>query len=474
MEIKDKRNLILTVFLGIVIGIVASRFYVQAGLSVLFLTIIGALKLFKKSLNVKKYEKLRDQVSDDIKLYKEHKLTRLLFYIATFLMPFLIIRPVSSITLSDILYVICMMMVFLKMLLKHRISYYKLNPWLIFGLCLFVAGALLSSFGADSPVTSIARAARVPFILVFWFSLSLLILKSEKQVYIAFICWVSSVAFNGFIATLQLGIDIPYTVNFFGRMTAYTGNISDLGAITSIVWIPALVLATSLKGKKSFLSYVLLIFVGMGVILSGSVSGLITSIIGTVVWFLIGRPSFKFIVLSGLFVLLLSVVIQIQESKGLVTPMSRFASTTSTATNDENGTLMSRLSTYKVAAETIKKDPYIGVGFDGKETETGFGVHNLFLATWYQGGVLSFAGLLIICGTIIRLGIETIRQSKSKIQFNLSLALLMSFLCVIIFGMTAPFLYQRYIWIPVALLLPLNLITNKKEKETQYNSSQVV
>lgn len=71
---------------------------------------------------------------------------------------------------------------------------------------------------------------------------------------LAITLWLLSIAFNGIIATIQLKIDIPMTINHYGRMTAFTEHVSDLGAMCSIAFIPALIMAQTFKKVRVYFS----------------------------------------------------------------------------------------------------------------------------------------------------------------------------------------------------------------------------
>ncbi|WP_033541950.1 O-antigen ligase family protein [Planococcus sp. CAU13] len=431
---------------------------------VLLIVLIGSVffMAIRKDLRISKYDSLLP-VEEEKTSKEKFGIARLFYYVATFLIPMLILRPIAGITLSDILYFLAIGTAVGIILFQKKMVYINFNVWLIVGIMLFILGALLSSFGAGSPILSLTKAARFPFIVLIWFWLSIILLKNEQYVYTAFKFWIASIAFNGFIATLQLKFDIPYAVVQYGRMTAFTGNMSDLGAITSIAWIPALILATNSRLKYSLLGYLALIFIGLGVLLSGSVSGLITVAAGTLIWLAIGRPSIKLLILGAVLSVIVISVINIQEKEGLATPFNRIETATSLDATNPDSTMMSRLLTYQAGMSEIANNPVVGVGFDGKETETGFEVHNIFLGALYQGGIFSFLGMIIICMTILKIGYCNVKNSHTKLIFNLSLAVFISFICMLVFGMTGQFLYQRYAWIPAALLLALyNIMENKK------------
>lgn len=152
----------------------------------------------------------------------------------------------------------------------------------------------------------------------------------------------------------------------------------------------------------------------------------------------LGKPSFKFLIFITLAVVSVFSLMSYQEQQGFVTPLSRFESTTGT---DENGTALHRLVTYGLALEEIKENPFIGVGYDeiSNKTSNGFPVHNMYLASLFEGGILSLFGMLLITGSIVYFATHAVRYAPSKLHYNMSLGLLIAFISAIVFGMTAPF-----------------------------------
>jgi hypothetical protein len=467
VQIREKRYIylvgaIIAMLLGLVIALI------QGTIQYLFLLLAITIPLWLslRKLTSPKFRNIwSTQTEKTPNDNREYKITRILYYTGTMFLGEVAIRPVSGITISDLFYLVSLILLFLIMLIRKKVYFPKTSVWLVVGLFIFVIGGLLSSFGTFSPVSSVARVLRVPYIVLVWFILGTVVLNQPKYIKKAMIFWIISMTINGAIAIAQLKLNIPLTSNQFGRMTAFTDHFNDLGGSCSIAWVPALALATTTKGFKNIFFYLCLIAVGMGVMLSGSVSGIITVGVGTLLWIIMGRPNKKMFISIGLLAAFVFIVIQIQSANGYVTPMSRFQSTTSSG---QNGTVLNRFETYQVALQDIENNPFVGVGFDdaSNKTSTGFEVHNIFLGPLYQGGMFALFGILIITCVVIYMGVYISRNALSLTEYVISSSLLISYLCTIIFGMTAPLLYQRYAWIPAALILPLYIQRRLKEKQS--------
>ncbi|WP_337050347.1 O-antigen ligase family protein [Priestia megaterium] len=470
-----------TVIVGLVVGICLNFSTMK---SVFFTEVLSAFIIVCLLLRILRmyiiYRPIEDNVLINDDRIEAVNITKIMvttcYYAGTVTLAQLAFRPIAGLNISDLFYFSSVFFLFFLMIKEGKITYYVYNRWMGIGLVIFLIGATLAIFNAVAPLESMARVFRVVFIIVIWFTLGTKILNHESKIHKVLTLWLCSVAFNGFIAMLQLRIDVPLTINHYGRMSSFTGHVSDLGGMSSVAWVPALVMATTSKGKKSIFFYIVLILIGLGAMLSGSVSGMITIFVGTFIWLLLSRLNFKFLFIITVLIAAISIVISVQTEKGYVTPLSRFESTTSMDANDSTSTMLSRFETYKSAWNQIERNPFVGVGYDGKsnKTDTGFPVHNLYLAAWYEGGIFALVGILIITGTILYLGIQSMRKAPSKLHYNLSLALFISFICSIVFGMTSPVLYQRYVWIPAALILPLYKLAVDYGKENRDTKSKKV
>ena len=71
-------------------------------------------------------------------------------------------------------------------------------------------------------------------------------------------------------------------------------------------------------------------------------------------------------------------------------PLERLT-TSSQRSGTADATLFTRIDSYEAAWDTIEDSPLVGVGLarEARRHRTGLGVHNMFLGTWYQAGLLA-------------------------------------------------------------------------------------
>ena len=99
----------------------------------------------------------------------------------------------------------------------------------------------------------------------------------------------------------------------------------------------------------------------------------------------------------------------------------------------------------------------MGVGLARKapDTKTGLGVHNMFLATWFQAGLFGLLGMLIAVGFALATGWQAMLNARGPEDRATSRALFAAMLAFLFFGQSQEVLFQRYGWVSVGLLVAL-------------------
>jgi O-antigen/teichoic acid export membrane protein/O-antigen ligase len=407
------------------------------------------------------------------------RLPRLLFYLGLVSLAILNLRASGQLSFSDVLFFFSLALACAELVILRRRVSIALPLLLLFGMTLFSLGGLVSTFPSYAAVKSAAVVARLIFLTVFWFWLGTVVLSRREHVNRATTLWVASAAACGGAAALQLvGAHLPFTGTVqFGRSTGFTTQPNELGGVTCIAFVPAVMLAAreALAFPQRMLSYGFLLFVAAGLVLSGSVGALLAAGVGVFVWFSLQRATMHSkLVFATLGVLVVGVV-AVQTMRGAATPLQRLNKVTSTspAQTEGSGTLDSRIATYRVAVRAIKHDPFVGVGLDLASVTRPFGeisyqydVHNLILGTWYKAGLLGLVGMLTALLAVFKTGWGAICASVSDAERTHAVALLCSVVAFVVFAMSEPVLYARFGWISAALVLALRAV--------QLRTSQVV
>jgi O-antigen/teichoic acid export membrane protein/O-antigen ligase len=398
------------------------------------------------------------------------RLPRAIYYLGLLLLALLTVRVSGQVTFSDLLFLLSMMLAAADLIILRRNVPIAIPLLLLGGMAIFTIGGLLSSLESYAAFKSVATVARLIFLTVFWFWLGTVVLNRREHVLTAIALWVTSAAICGAGAVAQLlaGDVIPNTHTIYGRSTGFTAQPNDLGGLCVIAFVPAVMLTVrqGLSPPRRLLAYIGLLVVMAGLVLSGSVGAMIAAPVAVFVWFALQPTARRSLMPFVVIVAALLALTTFQSIRGDPTPLARFQHVTEKSPGDAGaGSLESRISTYKVAAAAIERDPFLGVGLDLVSVTKPFGVvsyeydvHNLVIGTWYKAGLFGLIGMLLALFAVLRAGWTAILDSRTASEEMMGAALLSSFVAFVVFAMSAPVLFSRYGWIPAALLLALRAV----------------
>jgi O-antigen/teichoic acid export membrane protein/O-antigen ligase len=415
----------------------------------------------------------------------EFRLPRRLYYVGLVLLGLLTLRAGGQVTFSDLLFLFSFVLVCAELAIIRRQVPMRVPFLLLLGIAIFSLGGLLSTFQSFEALKSTAVIARLIFLTVFWFWLGTIVLSHREHIRKATTLWVASAAICGGAAILQLliGNVIPASTFDGGRAAGFTTHPNDLGGLTCIAFVPALMLAArhSIGVPQRLFSYALLLLVAAGLILSGSIGALLAAAAATFVWFCFQRSSVQSVLVFATIGLCVIAVTTVQAMRGVPTPLERFDTVTSSKPIPGGGmsvgSVDERLATYRVAVDAIEEHPFVGVGLDLLSVTKPFGVesyqydqHNLIIGIWYKAGLIGLAGMLIALFAVFRTGWITILQSKSESEWNVSVALVSSVVAFVTFAMSEPVLFSRFGWISAALLLALRGVQQRESASARVRS----
>jgi O-antigen/teichoic acid export membrane protein/O-antigen ligase len=398
------------------------------------------------------------------------RLPRAIYYLGVLFLALLTVRASGQVTYSDLLFLLSMMLAVAELIIVRRNVPITIPLLLLGGMAIFTIGGLLSSFHSVAAFHSVATVARLILLTVFWFWLGTVVLCRREHVLTAIALWATSAAICGAAAVAQLlaGDVIPNTDPIYGRSTGFTAQPNDLGGLCAIAFVPAVMLTVrqGLSPSRRLLAYLALLLVMAGLVLSGSVGAMLAALVAVFVWFALQGTSRRSLVPYVVMVAAVLMLTAVQSIRGEPTPLARFHHVTESAPGDAGaGSLEARISTYRVAATAIQRDPFLGVGLDLVSVTKPFGivsyeydVHNLVIGTWYKAGLIGLIGMLMAVFAVLRVGWTAILDSRTDSEEVVVAALLSSFVAFVVFAMGAPVLFSRYGWIPAALLLALRAV----------------
>jgi O-antigen ligase len=426
---------------------------------------------------------LRDDESFDDAPDARFGVPRRLYYGGVLLLSLLTLRAGGQVTFSDLLFLVSFLLACAEFVILRRSVPMKLPFLLLIGIAVFSLGGLLSTFDSYQALKSVAVVARLIFLTVFWFWLGTVTLRRRTHVMTAISFWVASAAICGGGAILQLADVIPGASG--GRASGLTTNANDLGGLTAIAFVPALMLAVRprIAPATRASSYLLLLLIAAGLILSGSIGALLAAGAAFFVWLAFQRMSIHSMLVFGTLATCIVAVTSLQAIRGVPSPLDRLNTVTSNSSLPGGGTQLGsvdqRISTYRVAVARIKEDPFVGVGLDLASVTRPFGVenyeydvHNLVIGLWYKAGLLGLGGMLLALLAILRSGWRAIFESASDSEWRVAVALASSVVAFLVFAMSEPVLFSRFGWIPAALVLALRAVQQQEAASVELGSQE--
>lgn len=368
-----------------------------------------------------------------------------LLVIGTFAIPMRVFR-VGAFTVSDMVLLCASLLVLLSTGPRRPAP-----RAMVFAVLVGAIAVALASMRAESAVDSLSVGLRLLFVWVIWQSAMRKWADSGHRLETIASAFVLGSAASGIMGVVQSvwGVTIPGSGMAFGRVAGLETHVNGQGGVMAVAITLALGLLMS--GVRPFLHSLCLLCCVTGVLLAGSVSGMVGSAAGIVAVLFFHRAQFSKMALTGLLVAMvlplgLGVLSQIP---GVQSPMERILDTTGGGSDE--ATLYLRYLTVLSALDHIRTNPLVGVGLDPASGGTYDGstqTHNLLLLVWMQGGLLLLIALLAVLGCAVR---ALRRNTRIPLVTTLSAAMV----AALVFAMSGPVLLERWFWLPVVLSLAL-------------------
>ena len=331
-------------------------------------------------------------------------------------------------------------------------------------LLLAALGVLACSLGSSSLSGSLLVGLRLLYVFSIWQWCLRAAIDNEGRALALVRAFLVGATLSSLAAVAEIAghIDIPGTLVVFGRASGLQGHPNGQGGVLAVA-LP-MAIALSLLVKNRAFGLVVSAACVVGLILSGSVTGMIGATAGILVILLTGKRKILKVILlvvAGWLVWLLVNNLD-RFFPGAASPLKRLADTTGNGVGDS--TLQSRILTDQFAWAHITANPFNGVGLAGTDGATYDGrtlTHNLVLLAWYQGGILVAAAII---ASVVIAFIAAVRLSRNR-GIGIGLVLLSGVVSAVIFSMTGPVLYDRWFWFP--LLIAISLYA--REQSTSLN-----
>ncbi len=380
--------------------------------------------------------------------------------IGAFLMPMLSFRILgqttatteSGLTLSDHFYFLSVVLLAASV---HRRRLAPTRVWYI-GVAFVIVGGILATFHADEWVESLFVVARMIFVLLMWQWTMRHLVDNENRLHAVISAYIFGCVASAFVAIVQLeGHQLISLGTFFnGRTTGLAKHPDDTGSLLALGMAFSVGLALHRGRRHRWVYAASAVVIGVGLICTGSVSGMLTGVLGAIVAMALGGVRLKQVLtVVGVVVIAYVAGVAVQGSNGKsLNPIQRFSAATGSEASGHNS-VSPRVGTWEGSWRGIVNSPILGHGLDivsgvtytDPTNNTPEETHDFLLMGWYQGGILFLAGELICIGEGIRRMFLRGRRDPYRS------VLVAGGVTVIAFALQAPMLFDRYFWLPFVL-----------------------
>jgi hypothetical protein len=381
------------------------------------------------------------------------RVSRIVFLGGLLLSSMLTLRIGRSLTFGDLLMGVSSLLLILAVS-KPGVYHPSSIAAVTGGICIIVGGCL-STAVSDSALDSLLVLIRVLYVALFlpWQTLKLLNTTPRLEQGLDAISLGAALCASATIIQ-AVGIDtLGGSVTSAGRFSGLTSHVSDAGAVSALAVVLGLSHYRRYSGKRHHLMMAGVAMSGIiGLALSGSVSGMLAAGVGLLFLVIMHRisPIQVFLFLFAILSAWLIATAIIGSHAHALTPIERFYQVTGMRSGGPGeNTMAQRFATDALGWQGFTQHPLTGVGLDPDAAIVmlgSLGVHNFELAALRQGGIFFGVGLAIIVVTSLAAGWRARRLSR---LVGATLAVAVS---ATAFAFTAPSFFNRYFWLPIALL----------------------
>ena len=372
-----------------------------------------------------------------------------IFKIAFLLSPVLVLRIVG-ITLSDYLFVLAFVLTFLQAKVRQTES--KILSYLHFPLILIFLFASISTFVNPDKIQSSTTLAKfiILIILIPWTSRKLCTSEDKFGSLVKY--YLVGMVFFSIYIIFDRFRSFGFSSSIVGaRESGLAQHVTDAGGICTISVLSCLVFISQ---EKRLLKIATTLTCILALIFTGSISGYISTLIGSLVFIyrnnrtLISKKNSIYIFSISVFILVINRRFEISDR-------------ITHATTGRYDTASSRFENWILAIESSSENLSTFLFGNGLHPEnnvllasTGelLAPHNIFLECLLAGGIFFAVGIFMFLTQIL------VGAFKARSIYDCLPLVVASFM----FAMTSPLMYSRYIWLPFLLALQNSVLLENR------------
>jgi len=388
----------------------------------------------------------------------------LMIIAAVALMTFNGVRILPFLTISDAFLSVGAFFLIMRMLVKPSHSkMIQVPPWLFYSLSLIIISSFITIIASGEPLVNIERSVNI-IIAAGGVTIFLgIVASNENQLNLILAVWTIFVAINAGIGLMDLlfdsGIGFWFTDEYwFGRTAGLTMHPNHLGIACAMVMPIALVQTKLSKTTGSlFIRILVLLTLSLGILSSGSRAAIAGSCFSLILLIFFNKTlinSLLLVFIIGLLSALILAAFNKETLNLLGFGVQRLFGFVSVAESN-----LLRLEYYKEAYFDFSKNPLFGVGYGVVRQ-----AHNIYLQILQAGGLLGFVGFYWFIIGFLSLGWNIRSNARFRIKNPLIVdALIVSILTWLVIGLFFNLIFDRFLYIPMGLLLGIKGILSKDQ-----------
>jgi hypothetical protein len=363
---------------------------------------------------------------------------------AAFTAPLNGVRVPGGIGLVDVFLVIAMTALAADYLRRER-TIHPVPSLLARGLCLLALGGIIGTLFASDPVASASNLARFMTSALFPIIIMLSWQPDQPTVERFSWFWLAGAMMSALIALASPG-DIS------GRPAGLAGHSNQLAIISAFSAGVALAIAVHHHGIRRFVAGGSVVVFVVANLQSGSRAGVVAlAVMFAVVAIRRGVNRGALVICGLLLVLTVGLIGTGKVSVGRENGLSRLLGDTTTAESDQ-----ARRPLLRAGVNRIGDYPLTGSGF-----EKALEAHNIYVQVWAAAGITGLVGLLLVGWSTVRLGLQAAASRASPV----AVGYVASYLGYLVAGLFQNILWDRYVWLFVAITVWLGILAQSKAPE---------
>jgi O-antigen ligase len=346
------------------------------------------------------------------------------------------------------------------------------SQYVLFGSIILLTAGVLSSFQSWNPEESLTVVARLGYVTLLWFWMMRAVTDSRRALNVLLSGWRAGVLLIAVVTilaetgALNIGIE-----NAEERQTAFSTHPNNLAGYL-LVGLPVLLMSLPRRpgNTRQRETVVRLVSVGMvmyAISTTGSMTGFLSAIVAIVVTVAITllfppveSVRRRYHPLAIMLVALVAVTgmgLLVNSDLPVVERFQRLeegdAGVTTSANHRGrlNAAVMDRFDDWLIVGVGLDKASVYSSGITNDVAVAG-SVHNMYLKVLFEAGLPALIGLMIILAATLRAAFMLVVNTRDTKLYPVAVAALASVVAGFTFAMFGPILYERYFWLPVAIV----------------------